>query len=668
MLLPAGTAFRSGDVEGGPPQVFELDSDTLIHPARNRWDIAPVVPSTLDEAGVMESGQAVFLLQRRTSTSMAEGELVLVQANGSMDESIARRVAAVDEITGDDGQRYRQVTLDGDLGTIGLSTALAQIRLYRPTQTSGLWTLTNNTSVSGDQLTLDGITRSIKPKDLILVTYEDQIGWFQVDYIEEQQISVSVSSDSSIGQAKLPTTILDLDNHLDDASRNTDTSSSLTDSHRKYIGVHHGVELVGIPTALPASSLEAADPLVLDGPVVSPFKDSGGERFFLTDLNEQAVAFDGSVDFAQALIIPAAASEARPSMTLPVTAWGNLAAASRGESVSGEVLGSGDAGLANQSFTLKKKPLTYLTSAGTASGLVSTLQVWVDGERWQEVSSFYGRGPEEKIYVVRNDEEGAATLTFGDGLRGARLTSGSGNLLASYRFGAGAAAPSAGSIKQIAKPVAGLKGVSQPIAAAGGEEAEEAEGIRTYAPQQAMFLGRAVSQLDYQAVVAAYPGVIDTRVEWAWAAQGQRAVVRVWYIGADSLQADILARLQGVSDPNTPFEVGAAEAVPIDLALTVAIDPDRVTEEVEAAVTAALSDHRSGLLCHERIGIGHRLRFSQLRAMAQGVSGVVSVRLQWKPLGSSVLATGQSVTPGQGRYFDLENGAFSINGRSYAIA
>ena len=198
------------------------------------------------------------------------------------------------------------------------------------------------------------------------------------------------------------------------------------------------------------------------------------------------------------------------------------------------------------------------------------------------------------------------------GLRGVRLTSGSDNLLASYRFGAGAAAPSVGSIKQIAKPVAGLKGVSQPVAAAGGEEAEEAEGIRTYAPQQAMFLGRAVSHLDYQAVVAAYPGVIDTRVEWAWAAQGQRTVVRVWYIGADSLQADILARLQGVSDPNTPFEVGAAEAVPIDLALTVDIDPDWVTEEVEAAVTAALSDHRSGLLCHERIGIGRRLRFGRL--------------------------------------------------------
>ncbi len=200
------------------------------------------------------------------------------------------------------------------------------------------------------------------------------------------------------------------------------------------------------------------------------------------------------------------------------------------------------------------------------------------------------------------------------------------------------------------------------------QDAEDAEGIRTYAPRQAMFLGRAVSILDFQAVVSAYPGVIAAKVAWAWATRGQRPVVRVWYIGAESLVPKIRERLEGVSDPNTPFEVGVADAVPIDLALTVDIDPDRVDEEVEAAVTAALADRTTGLLCYERIGIGTRLRFSRIRAMAQGVPGVLSVRLRWKELGSEDVATGQSVAPGQGRYFDLVGGAFSINGRTYGIA
>ncbi|MCP5060084.1 MAG: hypothetical protein GY937_25560 [bacterium] len=668
VTLPLGTAFRSGAVDGGPPQVFELNAETIIHPARNRWDIAAPQPTSLADAGVLDSGSAVFLLARRTAGAVAEGDLVLVQANGSMYTSIARRVEAVEDVQDDNGKPYRQVSLDGDLGGISEATALADIRLYRPTQTTGLWTLTTVTVVQADQLTLEGVARSIRPEDHILVTYGTQIAWFEVDYIEEKPFDVTVSTDINVGKAKLPTTVIDLDAYLSNASRNTATTSSITNANKKYIAVHHGMALVGTPTAMPKTELGPTDALALDGPMREPFEDSGGARFFVTDLNEQAVAFNGSVDFETALLTPEADVETRPTMTLPVEAWGNVAKASRGETVSREVLGSGDATVGNQSFTLKKKPLTYLTSATTASGLASTLQVWIDGVRWEQVTSFYGQSATARVYVVRCDEDGAATVTFGDGLRGARLTTGSGNVVASFRFGAGAAAPEAGSIKQIAKPMAGLAGVSQPIAAAGGEEAEDADGIRTCAPQQAMFLGRAVSLLDYQAVVSAYPGVTAAKVAWAWATRGQRTVVRVWYIGADSLQADILARLKGVSDPNTPFEVGIAEAVPIDLALTVDIDPDHVAEDVEAAVTAALADTSTGLLCHERIGIGTRLRFSRIRAMVQGVSGVLSVRLRWKELGSEGVATGQSVAPGQGRYFDLEGGAFSINGMAYGIA
>ena len=668
LSLPAGTAFRSGAVDGGPPQVFELDAETLIHPARNRWGVAAPQPTTLADAGVLASGSAVFLLARRTAGAVDEGDLVLVQANGSLSRSIARRVGAVEDVQGDDGTRYRQVSLDGDLGSIGDATALVDIRLYRPTQTTGLWTLTTATAISGDQLTLEGVMRSIRPDDHILVTYSTQIAWFEVDFIEERQLDVTVSTDTDIGKAKLPTTVIDLDLDLSNASRNTATRSSITNSNKKYIVVHHGMALVGTPTAMPKTELGPTDALALDGPMREPFEDTGGARFFVTDLDEQAVAFDGSLDFDAALLTPEADSETRPTMTLPVQAWGNVASASRGETVSGEILGSGDATVGNQSFTLKKKSLTYLTSATTASGLASTLQVWIDGVRWEEVASFYGQSATARVYVVRCDEDGAATVTFGDGVRGARLTTGSGNLVVSYRFGAGAAAPEAGSIKQIARPMAGLERVSQPVAAAGGEDTEDADGIRTYAPQQAMFLGRAVSLLDYQAVVSAYPGVRAAKVAWTWATRGQRTVVRVWYIGAESLQADILARLQGVSDPNTPFDVGVAEAVPIDLALTVDIDPDYVAGDLEAAVTAALADTSNGLLCHERIGIGTRLRFSRIRAMAQGVSGVLSVRLRWKDLGSDDVATGQSIAPGQGRYFDLEGGAFSINGMTHDIA
>ena len=47
----------------------------------------------------------------------------------------------------------------------------------------------------------------------------------------------------------------------------------------------------------------------------------------------------------------------------------------------------------NQRFVLKKPPTTYL-SAPTASGVASTLEVRVNGVRWDEVPSLYGAAPE----------------------------------------------------------------------------------------------------------------------------------------------------------------------------------------------------------------------------------------------------------------------------------
>ncbi len=174
VTLPAGTAFRSGAVDGGPPQVFELDADTLIHPARNRWNVAAPRPTTLADAGVLNNGSAVFLLERRTAGAVKEGDLVLVQASGNMSNSIARRVDAVEDVEGEDGTRYRRIALDGDLGSnIDYGTALANIRLYRPTQTTGLWTFTSDDGMVSErkELTLEGVTRSIRPGDRVLVTY-----------------------------------------------------------------------------------------------------------------------------------------------------------------------------------------------------------------------------------------------------------------------------------------------------------------------------------------------------------------------------------------------------------------------------------------------------------------------------------------------------------------
>jgi hypothetical protein len=72
------------------------------------------------------------------------------------------------------------------------------------------------------------------------------------------------------------------------------------------------------------------------------------------------------------------------------------------------------------------------------------------------------------VYTVRHDEQQETAILFGDGVHGARLPSRVRNVIANYLFGAGEAAPPAGSIKQVMGAVKGIKRVRQPVAASKG--------------------------------------------------------------------------------------------------------------------------------------------------------------------------------------------------------
>src|SRR5262249_27679444 len=122
----------------------------------------------------------------------------------------------------------------------------------------------------------------------------------------------------------------------------------------------------------------------------------------------------------------------------PVSIYGNLVAVTRGESVA-EILGSGDATQSFQRFRLKKKPLTYLSSPASATGRRSTLAVRVDGVLWQEVTSLFLAGPQDRVYTVRQTVDGETEITFGGGGFGQPLPSGRDNVRATYRYGGGAA-------------------------------------------------------------------------------------------------------------------------------------------------------------------------------------------------------------------------------------
>jgi predicted phage baseplate assembly protein len=368
----------------------------------------------------------------------------------------------------------------------------------------------------------------------------------------------------------------------------------------------------------------------VDGTVEPPEKDGSG-AIQLRGADGAGLELPATVsisDEGEGILYPQ--DEAEPFETplrVPVQAYGNLITATRGETVSNEVLGSGDPSEAFQTFTLKKSPLTWLDDPTGFDGRRSTLNVRVNGILWTEVPSFFGREAKDEVYIVRQDEDNASLVTFGDGVTGARLPRGVGNITATYRYGAGAAKPPANSITQIARAVSGLRQVVNPVAASGGSDADSPEDLRTNAATSSLLLGRAVSLADFEALAREFGGVINASATWTWDRRTQRAVVKIWFIsdGGD-IAKDLRSYLRGQSDPNVPLEAEEAEAVVKPLVVDLVVDATYNSDDVEQAVIDALLDNDTGLLALENIPIGCPLFRSRVLAQIHGVPGVVSVR------------------------------------------
>ena len=191
----------------------------------------------------------------------------------------------------------------------------------------------------------------------------------------------------------------------------------------------------------------------------------------------------------------------------------NVAHATHGETVN-EILGSGDARQPNARFALRQSPLTHV-SAPTPSGRRAELAVRANDLLWTEVPSLYARGPTERLYEVRIDDDARASVLFGDGVEGARLPSGDHNVRATYRKGLGLAGNVApGKLTNLLSRPLGVTGASNPEPATGGEDPETTDRARTNAPLTVLTLDRAVSIRDYEDFARAFAGIAKAHALW----------------------------------------------------------------------------------------------------------------------------------------------------------
>jgi predicted phage baseplate assembly protein len=310
-----------------------------------------------------------------------------------------------------------------------------------------------------------------------------------------------------------------------------------------------------------------------------------------------------------------------------VTIAANVIHATHGETVT-EMLGSGNGSVPNQRFPLKKPPLTYL-SAPTSRGVASTLELRVNRVEWEEISSLYLAGPAAEAYTVRIDDDAHAEVIFGDGERGARVPTGNANVTATYRSGIGVDGEVDASTLTLLRTIPlGIRGVTNPVAAAGAESPETLSNARRNAPLTVLTFERIVSLDDFEDFARTFPGIGKARADRLWV--DGRDVVRVTVAGAtqgapgDDVLQNLIDAVAASSDGSQTFDVGVFAQRFFTVHARVVIDPRRVFAEVQAEVAARLQDAFS----FDQREFAQSVTPSEVLARMHEVDGVVGVDLE----------------------------------------
>jgi predicted phage baseplate assembly protein len=304
----------------------------------------------------------------------------------------------------------------------------------------------------------------------------------------------------------------------------------------------------------------------------------------------------------------------------------NVARATHGETVS-EVLGGGDARVPFQKLALRQAPLT-LVSAPTPSGTESTLELRVDGVLWNEVSTLVGQDASARVYVTRTDDDGKTTVQFGDGASGARPPSGIDNVQAKYRKGIGTAALlGPDRISTLLTRPLGLREVTNPVAAMGGDDPESRDAARRNAPLTVLTLGRIVSLQDYADFARAFAGIAKAHATWM--AVGSERGVLLTVCGADgedvaagtTLETNLLAAMRKAGDPTVPVRLLNRNRVWFRLQARIRT----AAELVRSTVLAQVEQRLRARFGFDARDFGQNVTLAEVTTTMHEVAGVIGI-------------------------------------------
>jgi hypothetical protein len=255
---------------------------------------------------------------------------------------------------------------------------------------------------------------------------------------------------------------------------------------------------------------------------------------------------------------------------------------------------------------------------------------------WSLMPDLLNSDADARHVVVELDNDGNATLRFGDNRHGARPDSGT-TFTISYRVGNGPNGNvGADSIKHIVSLDGRVLSVRNPLPAQGGLAAETAAQIRRRAPQAFRTQLRAVTSEDYANFTMAQAGVQQAAVVPRWTGSWYTQTITVDREGGLPLDATfenrLAAGLERYRMAGHDLNFRDPVFVSLQLELQVCVSRDYFRSDVEQALleifnSGVRADGSLGLFHPDNFSFGQTIYLSPYYAIARQVRGVSSVQI-----------------------------------------
>jgi hypothetical protein len=343
------------------------------------------------------------------------------------------------------------------------------------------------------------------------------------------------------------------------------------------------------------------------------------------------------------------------------TVSGNMVFATHGKTVPKETLVAASAkGDVRQRYRLSQGPLAYLDAktvnlgapppsvspeppSTRAARSVSTLQVVVNGIVWKEQLSLLTSSPDSQVFRVEIDDDGEATVVFGDGAFGQALPQDA-TVKATYRLGGGQIGNLGADTLKVIYPDSPMPwlSVTNPLPALGGRNPESRDHARRFGPPLSQQPLMAVSSTDYQAAAASFidangrQPIQRAQASFRWTGSWLTVTLAVDPAGAEGLTTHLRQQLlQHLADKRLAgydLEITGPIYLPIDLGLQFSTTPGFQPSVVLQGVTSALSNGvlpggAKGFFHPDNFTFGQSLHVSKIYAAVIAVPGVQSAQI-----------------------------------------